>query len=78
MERTKWTDDMLDQRFASMDDKFDLLFPEIRELRREMRDGFANCGRSCGPRSGSCELRWESCGLGWGSCKPRCSPYTAR
>jgi uncharacterized coiled-coil DUF342 family protein len=32
---------MLDQRFASMDEKFDLFFTEIRELRREMRNGFA-------------------------------------
>ena len=41
MERTKWTDDMLDQRFASMDEKFDLLFSELRLLRQEMRAEFA-------------------------------------
>ena len=48
MERTKWTDDLLDERFATMDEKFDLLFTEaraIREelsgLRKEMRDGFS-------------------------------------
>jgi hypothetical protein len=41
MERTKWTDDMLDQRFASMDEKFDLVFSELRLLREEMHAGFA-------------------------------------
>ena len=41
MERTKWTDDMIDQRFAAMDEKSDLLFSEIRLLREEVRAGFA-------------------------------------
>jgi hypothetical protein len=41
MERTKWTDDMLDQRFVAMDEKFELLFAELRLLRQEMNAGFA-------------------------------------
>jgi hypothetical protein len=41
MERERWTDDMLDQRFAAMDEKFDLFFDELRLLRREMHAGFA-------------------------------------
>jgi hypothetical protein len=42
MERTKWTDEMLDQRFAAMDEKSELLFSELRLLREEMRAGFAD------------------------------------
>jgi hypothetical protein len=41
VERTKWTDDLLDQRFGAMDEKLELLFCEIRHLREEMRAGFA-------------------------------------
>jgi hypothetical protein len=41
MERAKWTDDMLDQRFAAMDEKFELVFAELRLLRQEMHAGFA-------------------------------------
>jgi len=41
MERTKWTDNKLDERFATMDEKFDLLFRELSRIREEMRAGFA-------------------------------------
>ena len=42
MKRTKWTDEMLDQRFAAMGEKAELLFSELRLLREEMRAGFAD------------------------------------
>jgi hypothetical protein len=49
MERTKWTDDLLDERFGTMDEKSDLLFSESRAirdevagLRTEMHAGFAS------------------------------------
>jgi hypothetical protein len=45
MERTKWTDDLLDHRFAAMDEKFELLYSEIRDLREEMQAGFAELRR---------------------------------
>jgi hypothetical protein len=45
MERTKWTDDLLDQRMASMDEKFELLFTETRCLRKEMSSGFSDLRR---------------------------------
>jgi hypothetical protein len=48
MERIKWTDDLLDQRMAAMDEKFDRVFEELRMLRgemnglrREMNGGFS-------------------------------------
>ena len=37
MERTKWTDDLLDQRFGAMDEKLELLFARSGDLREEMR-----------------------------------------
>jgi hypothetical protein len=37
MERTKWTDDLLDQRIAAMDEKSDRQFDELRTLRAEMQ-----------------------------------------
>jgi hypothetical protein len=51
MERVKWTDALIDQRVAAMDEKFELLFAETRaqregmradlaDLRAEMRAGF--------------------------------------
>jgi hypothetical protein len=50
MERAKWTDDLIDERMAAMDEKFDRLFTEVREFRQEMRAGFS-------------ELRSENVGL---------------
>ncbi len=41
MERLKWTDDLIDERMATIDDKFDRLFSEIHALRNEMNAGFA-------------------------------------
>jgi hypothetical protein len=41
MERTRWTDDVLDGRMKSIDEKFDRLFGELHELRLEMRAGFS-------------------------------------
>ena len=48
MERTKWTDERIDERMAAIDQSFDReseairdLGREIRELRDEMRSGFS-------------------------------------
>ena len=41
MERTKWTDERLDDRFSSIDRNLVALDRDIRELRTEMRTGFA-------------------------------------
>jgi hypothetical protein len=61
MERTKWTDDLLDQRMASMDEKFELLFTETRCLRKEMSSGFSDLRREiAGVRD---ELRSEIGGV---------------
>jgi hypothetical protein len=50
MERTKWTDDLLDERLATVDDKLGQLQTETTLLRRDMNAGFA-------------ELRSEMAGL---------------
>jgi hypothetical protein len=57
MDRTRWTDDMLDQRFAAMDERLELLFAEIRLLREEMRAGFTELREEM--RVGFGELRSE-------------------
>ena len=36
MERTVWTDERLDDRFTSIDRRFDELIGEVRQLRAEM------------------------------------------
>jgi hypothetical protein len=41
MERVKWTDERLDDRFGSIDAGLDRLDRDMRELRSEMRAGFA-------------------------------------
>ena len=41
MERLKWTDERLDDRFGSIDAGLDRLDRDMRELRSEMRAGFA-------------------------------------
>lgn len=41
MERMAWTDERLEERFDAIDRRFDRVEGEIRELRREMRAGFA-------------------------------------
>ena len=48
MERTKWTDERIDERMAAIDQRFDReseairdLGREIRDLRDEMRSGFS-------------------------------------
>ena len=35
-----WTDERLDDRFSSIDRRFDELIGEVRELRTEMHRGF--------------------------------------
>jgi hypothetical protein len=40
-ERTAWTDERLDDRMSSMDARFDRIETELREMRSEMRHGFA-------------------------------------
>lgn len=42
MERLRWTDDLIDERMATIDDKSDRLFSEMHALRTEMRAGFAD------------------------------------
>jgi len=42
MERAKWIDDLIDERMASIDEKFDRQFEETRALREEMRSGFSD------------------------------------
>jgi len=41
MERAKWTDDLIDERMAAIDQKFDRQFDETRALREEVRSGFS-------------------------------------
>jgi hypothetical protein len=41
MERVKWTDERLDDRFGSIDAGLDRLDRDMRELKAEMRAGFA-------------------------------------
>jgi hypothetical protein len=40
MERLRWTDDLINERMAAMDEKFDRLFQEMHALREEMKAGF--------------------------------------
>jgi hypothetical protein len=42
MDRTRYTDDVLDARMKAIDENFERLFTESRELRQEMRAGFAD------------------------------------
>jgi hypothetical protein len=42
MERTKWTDERIDDRMSAMDEKWDRAFEELRTLHAEMRPGFAD------------------------------------
>ena len=44
MERAKWTDDLIDERMAAIDEKFDRQFEETRALRGEVRSGFSELG----------------------------------
>jgi hypothetical protein len=57
MERAKWTDDLIDERMAAIDEKFDRQFEELRMLREEMRTGFAELRSEM--RGGFAELRVE-------------------
>ena len=41
MERAKWTDDLIDERMAAIDEKCDRQLDELRALRTEMRTGFS-------------------------------------
>src|SRR6185295_154667 len=41
MERVKWTDDLIDERMAAIDEKFDRQFEETRALREEVRSGLS-------------------------------------
>ena len=36
MERTKWTDDLIDERMGSIDDKLDRILQETQTLRSEL------------------------------------------
>lgn len=42
MERVKWTDGLIDERMAAIDEKFNRQLEEIRGLREEMRSGFSD------------------------------------
>ena len=57
MERVKWTDALIDQRVAAMDEKFELLFAETRAQREAMRADFAELRAEM--RAGFAELRGE-------------------
>jgi len=57
MERTKWTDDMLDERLATVDKQFAKLSGEIASLRKEMLEGFA--GLRAEMQAGFAALRAE-------------------
>ena len=45
MERTKWTDDLLDERMATVDEKLGHFQSEVAGLRKDMNTGFADLGR---------------------------------
>lgn len=45
MERVAWTDERLDDLARRMDAGFARVDEDIRELRREMHDGFGDLGR---------------------------------
>jgi hypothetical protein len=36
MEEVRWTDERIDERMAAMEDKFDRLFEELRDVRGEL------------------------------------------
>jgi hypothetical protein len=57
MERVKWTDDLIDERMAAIDDKFDRQLEELRALRSEMRSGFSELRAEM--RTGFTEMRAE-------------------
>jgi hypothetical protein len=41
MERLRWTDERIDERMTTIDEKFDRQFEVLRLFREEMRAGFA-------------------------------------
>jgi hypothetical protein len=41
MERTKWTDDLLDHKFATMDKQFERLHEDLARMRVEMHQDLA-------------------------------------
>jgi len=41
MERTRWTDELIDERMQAIDENFDRLFTELLTLRQEMHAGFS-------------------------------------
>jgi signal transduction histidine kinase len=45
MERPRWTDERLDERFHSLDRTLDRLDQDMRELRSDMKSGFAEVRR---------------------------------
>jgi phage-related protein len=61
MERTKYTDDVLDTRMKAIDNEFSRVSGELHELRREMRAGFSELrGEIAGVRD---DLRGEIAGV---------------
>ena len=68
MERAKWTDDLIDERMASIDEKFDRQSQELGMLREEVRAGFAELRSEMRDlrgemRGGFAELRVEIVGV---------------
>ena len=61
MDRVRWTDDVLDERMAAMDGKFDRIFDELHASRGEMRAGFSELRGEM--RAGFSELRGEIGGV---------------
>ena len=62
MDRTRYTDDVLDERMKAIDENFERLVVEAREFRQEMRTGFSELRREI--LSGQDALRSEIVGLG--------------
>ena len=48
MERTRWTDERLDDRFHSIDRSLERIDRDIRDLRNEMRAGFSELRNELG------------------------------
>ena len=70
VERTKWTDERIDDAFARMDRQIDLLREEMREefrdVREEMRAGFEEMRSGFGETRGNIlSLQRQIAKIGW-------------
>ena len=76
MERTKWTDDLLDERLATVDEKLGHLQSEVTSLRKDMNAGFADLRAEmhAGFESLASDLRSEIRTIAAARSSPACVP----